>query len=1009
MKIILQYDPSFANAPAGEKAAIEQAAAILDNLITDPITVTIDVGLDEAGGDKFPLGALGLDNPTGEQFFSYSQVVSALSARADTPLAQQILASLPSSAQAGQQIGLFPAQAYALGLSTPAAGAVDGYIGFRSDLAVDGQLTLYLHELGHALGRVREDSLMSLYSYSASGVLAQDPTTTPAVSAYFSIDGGKTNLATYNSYDPSDWGDLTNPTYTGGATNIDLLTALGFHINPAPSVTSQIPFQNWGTGGSFSAPVSANFFESVNPQTYDFFHSTLPMTYSATLADGSALPSWLSFNPTTLTFSGALPSGFSTTAIKLTASNALGSASEIFDAGTAIRVSTNATISEHLTPGAYFSLNLDSFFTGPVTSQTQFYVALAQSVGLAYNIWNQTDLPSWMHLDSATHTLSGTMPMQGGLYDLEVAAWNTDGNVTLGGANTLLGFTTASIDLSTISLPKAAAKTVVTQVVSPGQNFTIQLPNPVFTDSSGTIVNITLGGQDFFASTQYSSPSQLPWTIFDPTTATISGTAPSSGSNVYHLQLTATDSNNAVGGEDLYVFIGPSITTNQLYVLNAVGIPIPVHIVADTVANILYYAGFIGEAFGSGGIQEIQFTDPGTVTLSANQIGILNSGGGSLVASISSKVAFQDSAFELTVWLDKIESLAVSGSLSTISLTDSGTPTLALSAAQFAKDVPALEKLITPYNLQISGALSAGNAVLFASHLQGALAIGDSAANVSANFDMLESLAKSGHISSIALTDSGVPALSITTEQVVRDAEALKDIAGSFSVVQIAPANSTTIAGLSAVQGNSVEFSGSAKGYTITATANGVTVADASSGLVDHLINVQALQFNDATLIVAQTPGPASAVTTGNVTELYSAVLGREPDVGGLEFYQTFLAAHPGTGLTAFAQWFLASSEYAGNPTHDYAQTTEGEAQFITDSYQNLLHRTASASDIAYYQNVITPFLQNLTPGTAAYARADMQAHALVLTYFSQSPEFLSNVQVTAQNPASAQHWLLLG
>ena len=50
----------------------------------------------------------------------------------------------------------------------------------------------------------------------------------------------------------------------------------------------------------------------------------------------------------------------------------------------------------------------------------------------------------------------------------------------------------------------------------------------------------------------------------------------------------------------------------------------------------------------------------------------------------------------------------------------------------------------------------------------------------------------------------------------------------------------------------------------------------------------------------------------------------------------------------------------------------------------------------------------NLTPGTQAFAAAQFQAHAQMLVYFSASAEFLGDVQVTAQNSASAQHWLVL-
>jgi hypothetical protein len=37
-----------------------------------------------------------------------------------------------------------------------------------------------------------------------------------------------------------------------------------------------------------------------------------------------------------------------------------------------------------------------------------------------------------------------------------------------------------------------------------------------------------------------------------------------------------------------------------------------------------------------------------------------------------------------------------------------------------------------------------------------------------------------------------------------------------------------------------------------------------------------------------------------------------------------------------------------------------------------------------------------------------LQAHAQVLEYFSASAEFLSDIQITAQHPASSSHWLQL-
>jgi hypothetical protein len=41
-------------------------------------------------------------------------------------------------------------------------------------------------------------------------------------------------------------------------------------------------------------------------------------------------------------------------------------------------------------------------------------------------------------------------------------------------------------------------------------------------------------------------------------------------------------------------------------------------------------------------------------------------------------------------------------------------------------------------------------------------------------------------------------------------------------------------------------------------------------------------------------------------------------------------------------------------------------------------------------------------------AAQELNAHAALLVDFSNSAEFVSDVQVTATNPASAQHWLVL-
>jgi len=286
--------------------------------------------------------------------------------------------------------------------------------------------------------------------------------------------------------------------------------------------------------------------------------------------------------------------------------------------------------------------------------------------------------------------------------------------------------------------------------------------------------------------------------------------------------------------------------------------------------------------------------------------------------------------------------------------------------------------------------------------------VADSAANVQANLDGLEALMVKGKLFPITLTDPGIPTLSVGTGQLTADAAAIADISGYFSLSVQVPNGATTITGFSGALGNSLHLNGSAGSYTIIPSGDGTHFVISGNGVADVVSDVQAVQFSDHTVIVAAQPGTGTA-TTGNIAELYAAVLGRLPDVPGLAYYQGQLATNPTIPLTQFAQWFLDSPEYQNNRAHSYAETLMGDQQFIIDSYENLLHRSPAMSEIAYYENnVIAPMLAGQTSGTTAYAAAQANAHVLVLTYFSQAPEFLADVQVTAQNPASAQHWLVL-
>ena len=83
---------------------------------------------------------------------------------------------------------------------------------------------------------------------------------------------------------------------TAGATSTTTLTVTIHGANDAPVLAAQTGNQNATVGSAFSLALPAGTFTDVDAGD--------TLTYTATAADGSALPAWLTFNAATRTFSG---------------------------------------------------------------------------------------------------------------------------------------------------------------------------------------------------------------------------------------------------------------------------------------------------------------------------------------------------------------------------------------------------------------------------------------------------------------------------------------------------------------------------------------------------------------------------------------------------------------------------------------------------------------------------------------------------------------------------------
>lgn len=92
--------------------------------------------------------------------------------------------------------------------------------------------------------------------------------------------------------------------------------------NQAPIVVTAIADQTATSGKAFSYSVPSTTFKDPESDA---------LSYTATLEDGSALPSWLSFNASTRTFTGTPPDGISPINLKITAKDtANNSVSDVF-------------------------------------------------------------------------------------------------------------------------------------------------------------------------------------------------------------------------------------------------------------------------------------------------------------------------------------------------------------------------------------------------------------------------------------------------------------------------------------------------------------------------------------------------------------------------------------------------------------------------------------------------------------------------------------------------------
>jgi hypothetical protein len=251
MQITLVPDDSIALAPAGLTAAVDAAASIFEQDFPGNYNINISYGwgtFDNAPSNDLTTAgstySLGGGSSTS---VSYSQLKGWLTSNAVSSAQMTSIASLPASSDSlPGDAGVFfisLAEEKALGVFTGDSGAIDGSIGFNIADASSPQdwEPAALCEIAHALGwnSVAQGgslpNVADLFRYSSPA----ERQWTSGQPAYFSIDGGNTDLADFStSFDQTLFSDLplddplrlpfTSAATTLTAFDIEALGAIGF-------------------------------------------------------------------------------------------------------------------------------------------------------------------------------------------------------------------------------------------------------------------------------------------------------------------------------------------------------------------------------------------------------------------------------------------------------------------------------------------------------------------------------------------------------------------------------------------------------------------------------------------------------------------------------------------------------------------------------------------------------------------------------------------------------------
>lgn len=321
--------------------------------------------------------------------------------------------------------------------------------------------------------------------------------------------------------------DLTVTASDGTATASQGFRLTISPVNDAPALLQPVGDLATPEDQPFNLALPAGTFGDVDGDA---------LTLSAALADGSELPSWLSFDAASGTFSGTPANGdVGSLAISVKATDPAGASTTASFTLTVTNVNDapalNGSVESQTTvEDAAFSL---------VLPETLFAdVDVGDTLSVAVTLGDGSALPGWLHFDAATRTLSGT-PLNGDVGAIDIKVTATDP----AGASASTGF---SLTVTNVNDAPVVDLGMTNVSVAEDTAVDFVVPAQAFRDMDGDALAL---------SATLTDGSALPgWLTFDGNR--FSGTPPLNFNGSYAVRLTASDG-QAVASTDFTLSITP--------------------------------------------------------------------------------------------------------------------------------------------------------------------------------------------------------------------------------------------------------------------------------------------------------------------------------------------------------------------------------------------------------------------------------------------------------------------